>query len=554
MAYALIRLQPRPGRTCRMKRAWISVGAVIVLAAARAGAGESPKATPGYARNPDVSQGRGPAISSCLPESPTSPSLRAVGNGPTFSLKSHADHEPSTSKPCNILLIFVDDLGYGELGCQGNPQIPTPHIDALARNGVRCTNGYVTASYCSPSRAGLMTGRYQTRFGYELNPVGKHNRHPQAGLPLSERTVAAHLKAAGYATGLVGKWHLGGTPKYHPVRCGFDSFYGFLNEGHFYVPPPYRGVTSFLRKENLPPGSRGRLRDGPVIWSSHARGDEPPYDADNPVMRGTTPITEQAYLTDALTREAVAFIDRHKQKPFFLYLAYNAVHSPMQGTDAYMERFKHIEDLHRRVFAAMLSSLDHGVGAIMRTLRGHDLEENTLIFFISDNGGPTAELTSSNLPLRGGKGSLYEGGIRIPFLVQWKGTLPAGTTYAHPVSSVDVYATACAAAGIRLPPNRRIDGVNLLDYLAGTTGTRPHETLYWRMGRRAALREGDWKLVLHLPRRAGTRRTELFNLAEDMGETHDLAKQQPRKLKELRVTWDRLNHEMADPVWTPPWH
>ena len=458
--------------------------------------------------------------------------------------------ERRVAKP-NVLLIFVDDLGYGELGCQGNPEISTPHIDSLAQSGVRCTDGYVTASYCSPSRAGILTGRYQTRFGHELNPTGKYNLDALAGLPLSEITLAEQLRKAGYATGLVGKWHLGGAEKSHPQRQGFDEFFGFLHEGHFYVPPPYRNVTSFLRKRDLPPECGGRLRQGNIIWHTLLRWDEPPYDQDNPILRGTQPVEENAYFTDAITREAVDFIERYQQEPFFLYLAYNAVHSPMQGADKYMQRFGHIDDVHRRVFAAMLANMDDSIGAVLEKLRRCNLEEKTLIFFISDNGGATAELTSRNDPLRGGKGSMYEGGIRIPFIVQWKGSLPAGKVYRHPVSSVDVFATASAAAGAFLPDDRTIDGVNLIDYLSGRNPRPPHECLFWRMGRRGALRAGGWKIVLNSVGGPGKAKVELYNLADDLAESSDLAEKHPQKLAELQETWEQLSAQMVDPVWRP---
>jgi arylsulfatase A-like enzyme len=458
--------------------------------------------------------------------------------------------EPPRDRP-NILLIFVDDLGYGELGCQGNAEIPTPHIDSLASSGVRCTSGYVTASYCSPSRAGLLTGRYQTRFGHELNPVGKHNLDPRAGLPLSEVTIADRLREAGYATGLVGKWHLGGTDEYHPQSRGFHEFFGFLHEGHFFVPPPYRGVTSFLRIKSLPPGFGARKIEGDVIWSTHLPSDEPPYDADNPILRGSEPLEEPAYLTDALTREAVSFIDRHKSQPFFLYLAYNAVHSPMQGAKKYMDRFAHIEDIHRRVFAAMLANLDDSIGTVLAKLRAEGLDERTLIFFISDNGGPTAELTSSNRPLRGGKGDLYEGGIRVPFIVRWKGKLPSGRVYSQPVITTDVFATACAAAGVTLPNDRTMDGVNLLPHLSGENRQTPHEVMYWRMDQKAALRSGNWKIVRQPPRGAAQVNWQLYNLANDISETSDLAEREHEKLASLVSRWQQINGEMVEPVWRP---
>jgi len=216
-----------------------------------------------------------------------------------------------------------------------------------------------------------------------------------------------------------------------------------------------------------------------------------------------------------------------------------------------MERFQHIKDMHRRVFAAMLSCLDDGIGRVLGKLREHALEERTLVFFISDNGGPTAETTSRNGPLRGGKGAVYEGGIRMPFLAQWKGRLPGGRVYERPVSTLDVFATASAAAGVSLPNDRRVDGVDLLPYLDGRADGAPHETLYWRMGAVAALRHADWKLVLAEPHEAAKRRLELFDLAHDIGEANNLAARQPEKVTELLAIWERLDREMVPPVWTP---
>ena len=449
----------------------------------------------------------------------------------------------------NIVILLADDLGYGELGCQGNPEIPTPHIDSIATNGVRLTQGYVTAPFCSASRAGLLTGRYQTRFGHEFNPIGARNEESDAGLPVSEKTLADVLVNSGYITGLIGKWHLGGTARYNPIRRGFDEFFGFMHEGHYFAPPPYAGTTTWLRRKVLPGGGSGRWasKDGKLIYSTHMGNTEPDYDADNPIYRAGQPIEESEYLTDAFTREAVDFIDRNADKPFLLYLAYNAVHSPLQASDRYMNKFSHIEDVQRRIFAAMLANLDDSVGDVLSALRKRRLEENTLVFFLSDNGGPTRELTSSNLPLRDGKGSVYEGGNRVPFLCQWAGTLPKGKVYHLPVISLDIFATATAIAGAE--DRKQRDGVNLVPYLTGENITRPHETLFWRIGPRTAVRVGDWKLLKN-PARNQSGEWELYNLAEDISESNNLADARSDKREELLVHWKRLNGQMVDPAWT----
>jgi arylsulfatase B len=450
----------------------------------------------------------------------------------------------------NIVILFADDLGYGELSCQGNPEIPTPHIDSIANNGVRFTAGYVAGPNCSPSRAGLLTGRIPTRFGYEFNPTGAVNEEPGFGLPSAEITIAEALHDAGYTTGLIGKWHQGGTARYHPFRHGFDEFFGFTHEGHYFVPPPYKGVTTLLRRKTLPGGAQGIwMGQGGLHYHNKLGRDEPDYDANNPIVRGGQPVVETEYLTDALTREAVDFIDRHDDKPFFLYLAYNAVHSPLQGADAYMEKFVHIKDIHRRIFAAMLANMDSSVGAVLEQLRKSGLEENTMVFFLSDNGGPTKELTSSNLPLRGSKGQMYEGAIRVPFMLQWKGKVPAGLVYEKPVSSFDIFATAAAnCAGVTAP--KQVEGVDLIPYLTGENDGVPHETLYWRQGGKTALRHGDWKLV-RMGRRLspGKAKWELYDLSKDISETNNLAAAKPDRLAELIEIWEKLNGEMSEPLF-----
>lgn len=452
----------------------------------------------------------------------------------------------ATDRQPNVIVLLADDLGYGELGCQGNEQIPTPHIDSLAKDGIRFTQAYVTAPNCSPSRAGLLTGKIPTRFGYEFNPIGAKNEEPGAGLPASEVTIAELLHDVGYTTGLFGKWHLGGTAAYHPQRHGFDEFFGFTHEGHYFVPPPWRGTTTMLRRKALPGNRQGRFVGDSLIYTTHMGHDEPDYDANNPIIRGGQPVVEKEYLTQALSREAVDFIDRHQDKPFFLFLSYNAVHSPLQARDREMESFSHIEDVHRRIFAGMLSSLDQGVGAVLEKLRETDREEDTLVFFLSDNGGPTRELTSSNAPLRGEKSSVYEGGLRVPFLIRWTGELAAGETFDRPISSMDIFATAAAVAGASPPVS--IDGVNLLPFLRGSETGRPHQRFYWRQGSRTAVRDGDWKL-LNMMRGNRPVRWELYDLATDAGEQHDLAEEYPEIVERLERQWQKTDKEMQVPLF-----
>jgi arylsulfatase B len=369
-------------------------------------------------------------------------------------------------------------------------------------------------------------------------------------LPVAEKTVADRLRDSGYATGLVGKWHLGGTAEFHPQRRGFDEFFGFLHEGHFYVPQPWHGVTTWLRRKTLPDGGQGRWTspDGRIVWSTHLGSNEPEYDTDNPLLRSSQPVDEQANLTDAFTREACDFIGRHSAQPFFLYLAYNAVHSPMQATDDYLKKFAHIEDIQRRIFAAMLAHLDDSVGKVVAQLRGSAIEENTLVVFISDNGGPTQELTSSNAPLRGGKGELWDGGIRVPFIASWKNHINAGQVLNAPVASIDATATALKVAGALAPkPSTKaevtLDGINLMPLLTGKATQLPERPLFWRVGKKNALRLGDWKLI-----RDG-KEWQLYDLTHDISEIKNLATQEPARVQQLSALWDKWNAEQMEPLW-----
>lgn len=454
---------------------------------------------------------------------------------------------PSISSPPNIILIVADDLGYGELGCQGNSEIPTPHIDALSESGVRCTQAYVTAPNCSPSRAGLLTGKFPTRFGYEFNPIGARNEDQGTGLPPEEVTLAESLHAVGYTTGLIGKWHLGGAADFHPFRHGFDEFFGFAHEGHYFTPPPWTGTTLLLRRRGLPSGTSSRFEVSPsLVYSDHMGHDEPDYDANNPIVRGGQPVHEPEYLTDAFAREAESFIARYRSAPFFLMVTFNAVHSPLHAKDSTLARFGHIKDLHRRIFAAMLSDLDQGVGRITRALQENQLADKTLVIFLSDNGGPTKELTSSNLPLRDGKGSMYEGGLRVPFIVSWPGTIPHGKVCSETISSLDIFPTVAALTGAQLPDGT--DGENMLPLLQDERVKSRHDQLYWRQGGRAALREGSWKIVSP-NRKNSIRNWELYNMDSDIGETRNLAADHPDKLSELVEAWESLDNQMATPLF-----
>jgi arylsulfatase A-like enzyme len=375
-----------------------------------------------------------------------------------------------------------------------------------------------------------LTGRYQTRFGHEFNPGGgqrQRQRRQQAeqqrpgrgnwtGLPLSETTMADRLKAAGYATGLVGKWHLGHAKNLQPQRRGFDEFFGFLGGAHSYFP-----------------------------------GN------DASILRGAQPVDETHYLTDALAREAVAFIERHADRPFFLCLTFNAVHTPMQADAERLDKFKNVGDEKRRTYAAMMSAMDDAVGAVLAKLRDEQIEQDTLIFFISDNGGPTMQGTSTNSsnnkPLRGSKRSTLEGGIRVPFFVKWPERLPAGKVYDHPVIQLDILPTALAAANVGVSADSRIDGVDLLPFLRGDNDGAPHDTLYWRFGEQMAIRQGDWKLVRYDPAVDGGkgRATEakLYNLAADVGESDNLFDEEPDKAKALQAAWDEWNKSNVPPLW-----
>lgn len=431
-------------------------------------------------------------------------------------LASPAHAAPEAPRP-NVLILLSDDQGFADLGVQGSKDIPTPHIDSLARNGVRCTDGYVSSSMCSPSRAGLLTGRSQSRFGHDINwePEWPVDPNDTRGLPLTEKTLGDQLKAAGYQTGVIGKWHLGEAPPFHPNRRGFDEFFGFIGGGHNYPTGSYR--------------------------------DSPPLNHYNTLLErnGEPQPAAPGYLTTVLGEESAAFIHRNKDKPWLLYTAFNAPHTPLQATPELLERVSHIKDEKRRTYAAMIVGMDDAVGRILQQLRDDGLEERTLIFFLSDNGGTTENNTSSNAPLRGRKGTMWEGGIRVPFLGQWKGVLPAGKVYDRPVSSLDILPTALAAAGVSSIADQPLDGVNLVPYFLGEKTGDPHDMLFWRLAERGiwAVRGGDHKLV-----KQGDK-VDLFDLAKDAGETRSLGGKLPEVQSKLQKAFDGWHAALIPPLW-----
>lgn len=413
----------------------------------------------------------------------------------------------------NILVIVADDLGYADVGFQGCKDIPTPHLDALAKRSVRCTSGYVTHPFCSPTRAGLLTGRYQQRFGHENNPAWLPES-TVAGLPLSQTTLPTVLKTAGYATAAIGKWHLGAHPQFHPNQRGFDDYYGMLGGGHIYLPGAKGGA-----EYNIPMNRNGK--------------DEP--------LTG--------YLTDVLGQEAAAYIQKSSAKPWFLYLAFNAPHTPLQVTEKQLNRVGHITDETRRNYAGLVVGMDDALGVVTKALRDSGQEQNTLVWFFSDNGGPVGVTHSDNTPLRGAKGQVFEGGVRVPFLISWPGKLAEGKDFAPPVHSLDVFATAVALAGAKIPTTHQPEGMDLLPYLTGTKSGAPHERLFWRAGggARSAVREGDWKLV-----QGEGAKAQLFNLATDIGEVKDLSSEKPEVLARLMQAYSEWNRGNIPPLFESP--
>ncbi len=423
----------------------------------------------------------------------------------------------------NILVILADDLGYADLGFTGAKDIKTPNLDKLANQGVIIKNGYVTHPYCGPSRSGLVTGRYQARFGMEINLTNSYY-DMYCGLPLTEQTFAKRLDKSGYKTGVVGKWHLGGSDPFHPNNRGFDYFYGFLSGGHSYFP---QNVKTHM----------------PLI---NSKDNKPHYGANEgsywPLTRNNKAGEFTEYLTTALSKDAAKFVSKGKD-PFCLYLAYNAPHLPLEAPKETIEKYKDIKDKKRRVYAAMVDELDQGIGIVIDALKKSGKYENTLIFFLSDNGGPRkgGERFASNGNFREGKGSMYEGGCHVPFIVNWPNGKFKNGEFKGLVSALDIAATA-VAVGHGDTSGYALEGTNLIPYLTGKKKGSPHDALYWRMddGRGWAVRTEDAKfLKLNKP----TSKPELFDMEKDPFESTDIVFKEKKKRKELAKLWNAWNKE-----------
>ncbi len=422
-------------------------------------------------------------------------------------------HKSEKKEKPNVIVILTDDQGYGDVGFNGCTDIPTPNIDRIAKNGVVFRNAYVSYSVCAPSRAGLITGRYQDRFGYSRNPLYKPF-DPQIGVSLNEQMLPDLLQKSGYKTMAIGKWHLGAHEQFRPWNRGFNEFFGFLGGGHRYFPEDYTNLHQDSAKDEA---QSYRTK---IIFNKKV-------------------VEESEYLTDAFSREAVSFIDRNKQQPFFLYLAYNAPHAPLQASQKYLDRFTQIKDPRRKTYAAMVSAVDDGVGAVLDKLQQLNLTENTIVIFLSDNGGPEKDNASDNGALRGGKGSLFEGGIRVPFAIQWPRQISAGIEYQQPIISLDIFATVAANVEGSAKPKNALDGVDLLPYLKGIKKDSPHAFLFWRQYDQknyAVIHQSGFKEMI-----LKDSNVSMYNLKMEIGEQTNVAEKNNSLLQQMeqqRKKWE----------------
>jgi arylsulfatase A-like enzyme len=479
--------------------------------------------------------------------------------GKTDYLAEKPEDVSSHERP-NVIIILADDLGQTDISLYGGTKVSTPNIDAIGKNGATFSEGYISSPVCSPSRAGLLTGRYQQRFGHEIQPSNRYLKSmieyygfkllprfrplspikskevPEAeerlrqGLPPSEITIADVLKKYDYNTGIIGKWHLGAADFAKPCARGFDYQYGFYEAFTLYAPKSDTSVTDmpvkgdFMDKHQWKE-AEGRTGNCAILRNCCERQEE------------------NKYLTDKLTDEAIAYIDRSKEKPFFLYLPYNAPHAPLQAQNKYYNQFKNIKDPVKRVYASMIKNLDDEVGRLMNYLKVNGLEENTIIFFLSDNGGAVYNGTTDNFPYRGGKLTNFEGGIRVPFMMQWKGKIQPGAMVSTPVISLDIFKTVANAVGITLPTDRDYDGIDLFQ-LANKTSV-PDRALCWRSEFNKGIRKGEWKMLMN----EFDKTNVLYNLKTDVRETKNVYAEHPEVVEALQKEFNAWEKNMIQPLW-----
>ena len=570
--------------------------------------------------------------------------------------------EYSKSKLPNILLIVVDDLGKYEISAYGSQTVKTSNIDKLASEGVLFSDCYVNSPVCAPSRAGILSGRYPPRYGFETQPMENYPnnlavyymyklfktgdfvmdakpRFPQEwqiqkqGLPPTEITLAELLKMRDYNTACIGKWHLGHAGRLIPNERGFDYQYGFygafslysekrnspnminhihdsfsarhqwktgrsetsairrndkrikedryltfaiMEEGIEYMARqrnsekpfflylafnaphvPFQAPRAYYEMENRHKDENKKVYHAMIHALDDAIGIHDSFSArhqwktgrseTSAIRRNDKRIKEDRYLTFAIMEEGIEYMarQRNSEKPFFLYLAFNAPHVPFQAPRAYYEMENRHKDENKKVYHAMIHALDDAIGILMEKMKALDLEENTLIFFISDNGGATYTGATDNGPYKGGKLTMFEGGVNVPFIMKWNGRIPEGVKYSHPVSSMDIFMTSAEAAECPLPGDRIYDGVNLLPYLTGKKQGVPHDVFYWKADHIEAMRRGNWKFLMS----TRDKWIELYNIAEDKYEHYDLNDVHPDTLKVLRQEFDLWKNELKPPLW-----
>ena len=476
-------------------------------------------------------------------------------------LASPQPHSDSTPLP-NIIVILADDLGLMDVSLYGGKNVSTKNIDAIGSNGVTFQEGYISSPICSPSRAGLITGRYQQRFGFEINI---HERYPKnrieyfvyanlmntgdwkvaqhedwavpsfedmhkQGLPPTEFTLPEMLKTKGYSTAAIGKWHIGYNETAIPINRGFDYHYGFYEAFSLYAP---------IDKEDIINQKLSDFSD-PHLWGKGRTGN-------CAIRKNDKEIQEDVYLTTKIAQETNAWMEAHRAEPFFIYVPFSAPHTPFQATKAYYDQYAHIKSPEKRIYYAMIHALDDAVGAITDKVKDLGLEENTLIIFLSDNGGAEYTGAADNSPLKGGKFTNFEGGINIPFMMQWKGKIPMGMTYDKPVSALDIFATTTALAQVKLPEDRDFDGVNLMPYLLDSNYIHqtPHDALFWRSEYHKAVRKGDWKLIQD----DLSKRTILYHIKTDKNEQHNVASDNPEIVKGLQADFQKWEEKLINPKW-----